>query len=140
MIRQPISRRTELLLGAASICFVVLFYSFLSYRQHQRNPRDTTMPTLGQFVEGWKFIATPKTAIKWNDPSDEKVLAKYSAPWRWGVFAYRKFDQIVSRIPLLTDFSASGKRLFSAVFVGVVLSFFIGIGMAVYRPIEAFCK
>ncbi len=59
MIRQPIAKQTRVILGISSICLIVLLYSWLSYRQHQRNPNDTTIPNLGQFVEGWKRIVTP---------------------------------------------------------------------------------
>ena len=60
MIRQPIAQRTRIILAISSICLLVLLYSWLSYRQHQRNENDTTIPNLGQFVEGWKRILTPE--------------------------------------------------------------------------------
>jgi len=41
-----------------SICVLVGTYSWLSYRQHQKNPKDTTIPNLSQFVEGWQKLTT----------------------------------------------------------------------------------
>jgi len=58
MIRQPIQKRNQILLGIMSICVLIGIYSCLSYRQHQKNPKDTTIPNLSQFIEGWKKLAT----------------------------------------------------------------------------------
>lgn len=58
MIRQPIRKPTYVVLGVASFCLLVLVYSFLSYRQHWKNPNDKTIPNLSQFVEGWQRLAT----------------------------------------------------------------------------------
>ena len=62
MIRQPIQKPAQILLGIASICLAVLLYAWLSHRQHQVNPRDTTIPNLSQFVEAWKQLARPDAA------------------------------------------------------------------------------
>jgi NitT/TauT family transport system permease protein len=56
MIRKPISRKAELFYMAISIAFLISFYSFLSYRQHARNVKDTTIPNLYQFIEGGKKL------------------------------------------------------------------------------------
>jgi NitT/TauT family transport system permease protein len=58
MIRQPISVPVKLLLGFTSIGLLVGFYAWLSHRQHQINPNDTTIPNYEQFVEGWKLITS----------------------------------------------------------------------------------
>jgi len=107
MIRKPISRRTEIIYMAISIAFLVGFYSFLSHRQHLRNPKDSTLPNLSQFIEGGK-----------------KLIGADSAGDYW----------------LIDDATATGIRLFSGLLVGIGLSFFIGLGMGVYPPIEALFK
>ena len=56
MIRQPIERRSQILLGVASVCLLVLLYAGLSHRQHRANPKDTTIPNLSQFVAGWRLL------------------------------------------------------------------------------------
>jgi len=53
MIRQPIELRTQVLLGVGAFFLLLLSYSWISYRAHQENPKDKTLPNLSQFVEGW---------------------------------------------------------------------------------------
>lgn len=57
MIRKPITKTYELILVAISIAVIIGFYSVLSYRQHQVNPSDTTIPNLYQFIAGWKNLS-----------------------------------------------------------------------------------
>lgn len=63
MIRKPINKSTEWILQIASIAVVIAGYSFMSWRQHEINPTDKTIPNLTQFIEGWKTLCVP-------DPSD----------------------------------------------------------------------
>lgn len=67
MIRQPIRRKTTLLLGAVSIAVLLGFYTFLSYRQHQKNPQDSTIPTWHQLADGIEKIVTehPRSGERW---------------------------------------------------------------------------
>ena len=70
MIRQTISKRSQILMGIAAIALLVMAYSYLSYRQHQFNSKDTTIPNLSQFVEGLKKITTRDRCGDvwlWND-------------------------------------------------------------------------
>ena len=106
MIRQPIERRTQLILGVISICLIVVLYGCLSYRQHRRNPRDTTIPNLGQFVEGWKRVLTP-------DPPREA----------WSV---QDLWPPTSRIWLVEDLGATYTRLFLGMLVGSLLALVLG--------------
>ena len=62
MIRQTISKRAQILTAIAAIALLVIAYSYLSYRQHQFNPKDTTIPNFSQLVEGAKKIVTPDFA------------------------------------------------------------------------------
>ncbi|MBI5387958.1 MAG: ABC transporter permease subunit [Verrucomicrobia bacterium] len=52
MIRRPIKQTTTLLLGLASVAVLLLAYTWLSHRQHQENPDDTTIPTWSQLADG----------------------------------------------------------------------------------------
>jgi NitT/TauT family transport system permease protein len=52
MIRRPIQRSTSLLLGILSLYLLVSGYTWLSYRQHQKVPDDTTIPTWSQMGQG----------------------------------------------------------------------------------------
>jgi NitT/TauT family transport system permease protein len=58
MIRSPIKRSTRLVLAIGSIAAIILLYSILSYRQHQINPTDTTIPNWKQFADGITKIVT----------------------------------------------------------------------------------
>jgi ABC-type nitrate/sulfonate/bicarbonate transport system permease component len=58
MIRQPISTRTKLVLGVVSICLVLVVYSVLSYRQYRVNPKQTVLPGVSQFFEGFRALTT----------------------------------------------------------------------------------
>jgi NitT/TauT family transport system permease protein len=59
MIRKPIARRWQVGLGVAAFVLLAACYTLLSYRQHARNPDDTTIPTWGQLAARLVQIATP---------------------------------------------------------------------------------
>ncbi|MEM7166941.1 MAG: ABC transporter permease subunit [Planctomycetota bacterium] len=52
MIRSPIRYRTRVILGVVGVLVVALAYTWLSYRQHQINPTDQTIPTWQQLAAG----------------------------------------------------------------------------------------
>ncbi len=52
MIRRPIKRPTAIILGVASLLLLLGTYTWLSHRQHQTNPDDTTIPTWSQLGKG----------------------------------------------------------------------------------------
>ena len=52
MIRRPIRMRQKVLLGVLAMLAIVGCYAVMSYRQHQANPLDTTMPNWSQLTEG----------------------------------------------------------------------------------------
>ena len=56
-IRQPISTTTRIVLGSLSVLLLVAGYAWLSHRQHQINPTDTTMPNWTQLQEGWHLLS-----------------------------------------------------------------------------------
>jgi len=60
MIRQPISTKWRVILGTLSILFLILGYAYLSYRQHVKNPEDTTIPNFSQLKEGVIKIVRPQ--------------------------------------------------------------------------------
>ncbi|MBL4845811.1 MAG: ABC transporter permease subunit [Planctomycetes bacterium] len=59
MIRSPIDFRWRAALGLASVVVLVAIYAGLSARQHQLNPKDTTMPGWSQLADGWGKMTTP---------------------------------------------------------------------------------
>ncbi len=56
MIRQPITKPTRVALGIGMIALVLVFYTFISYRQHNINPDDSTIPTWHQLSNGIQKI------------------------------------------------------------------------------------
>jgi len=58
-------------MGVLSVVFLIGAYSWLSHRQHIFNPKDTTIPNMQQFIEGWRKITTPEEFTGevwlWND-------------------------------------------------------------------------
>jgi NitT/TauT family transport system permease protein len=61
VIREPISRRRQVILAAASVLVLLIGYSVLSHNQHVANPHDTTIPGWSQMAAGfWKSL-TPNT-------------------------------------------------------------------------------
>lgn len=119
MIRQPISKRLQIGLGITSLLLVVVFYSVLSYRQHQRNPKDTTIPNLSQFVDGWRQIVIPNGGRTTWQASD-----------LWPPS---------SRVWLVQDVYATYGRLFLGMLAGVLLAFVVGLAMGCFTTAEAFC-
>lgn len=67
MIGQPISYRASIINHLLAIALLIGGYSYMSYRQHQFNPKDTTIPNASQFVEGFHKILTidPMTDETW---------------------------------------------------------------------------
>ena len=52
MIRRPIKRSTAIVLGILSLLLLFGSYTWMSHRQHQKNPDDTTIPTWSQIKAG----------------------------------------------------------------------------------------
>jgi NitT/TauT family transport system permease protein len=57
-------RPKRIVFGVIGIGILILLYSWLSYRQHQINPNDTTIPNLSQLIEGAEKIVTPQGSIR----------------------------------------------------------------------------
>ena len=118
MIRQPIGKRQQVVLGVVSFLLLVVLYSGLSYRQHRRNPKDTMIPDFSQFVEGWNRIVTPQ-------PAGETWAVRDAWPPR-------------SRVWLVADVWATYSRLFLGMLAGVLLAFFVGVAMGCFAQAESF--
>lgn len=67
MIRQPIKTRWTVLLGVISVLTLLMAYTAISYRQHRRNPDDTTIPSWSQLVEGVQKMVevNPRSGERW---------------------------------------------------------------------------
>ena len=124
-IKQPISRRTRVvcfILGIAGLC---AGYELLSYRQHQKNPNDTTIPNFGQLLEGFRMMTTPET--KEND-----LRAAFGQTEKEEGF----FDRF-TKTWLYQDFTHTYGRLFQGLLWGCMISIVVGILMGCYEWLEA---
>jgi NitT/TauT family transport system permease protein len=70
MIRRPIPRTTAILLGLLSLLLLFGGYTYLAYRQHVKNPEDTTIPTWKQLKQG------VVTAFEINKRSKERWIVE----------------------------------------------------------------
>jgi len=114
MIRQPISPTTKVILGLASVLCLIAGYAWLSHRLRVVNPKNTAMPNLTQFVEGWDRITrAPRN-------SEAIGLEAFRESWLW------------------EDLCATYGRLILGLATGVLLSLVIGIAMGCLTPVEAF--
>ncbi len=52
MVRQPIAPKWRIILGIVSVIIMVMGYTYLSHKQHQANPTDTTIPSWSQLADG----------------------------------------------------------------------------------------
>ena len=59
MIRRPITRSWAVVLGCLSVLLLLAGYTWVSHRQHQVNPDDTTIPNWSQLYEGVKKFTQP---------------------------------------------------------------------------------
>lgn len=56
-VRVPIARWLAVLWGVAAVVLVVSLYMTISGNVHEKNPNDTTVPTLTQMVDGFRNLA-----------------------------------------------------------------------------------
>lgn len=111
MIRQPISRQAHVVLGVVSFVVLLLAYTWLSHRQHQRNPRDRTIPNWSQLGEGVLRV------LNFDEPDSR--LSDFFTSWLW------------------IDAKATFTRHFSGLAIGVLSSIVIGLAMGCFAPLEA---
>ncbi len=70
MIRGPIKRSTRIILGLVSLLLLIGGYTWMSHRQHQNNPDDTTIPSWSQVGKGVVH------AVEVNKRSGERWLVE----------------------------------------------------------------
>jgi NitT/TauT family transport system permease protein len=127
-IRQSIGTRAKVGWGIAGIVVIVLLYSYLSYRQHQINPEDTTIPNFSQLLEGLKKVLTPPdNSINFLLGSKEEVPQNFLAH-----FVYQ-----VRHTWLWQDATATYGRLLKGLVWGCLLSVVLGVLMGCYASVAA---
>src|SRR5262245_37371115 len=89
MIRRPIQRSTALWLGVASLLALLGAYTWLSHRQHQKNPDDTTIPTWSQLRQGVAQMwgVNKRSGERWVVVDAKATAARFFAGVALGVSA-----------------------------------------------------
>lgn len=122
-IKEPISTKWAWFWGIFGIALLCGGYAWLSHRQHQKNPQDTTIPNFAQLVEGWRQVTTPKTnplkAAFGTDTGEESWWQQVQTTW------------------LYQDATATYWRLFTGLTLGCLLSIVIGVLMGCYPVVES---
>lgn len=88
VIRKPISKTTQVILGIISVLVLFAFYEYLSIRQHEQNPKDTTMPGIVDIYNGLLEITSPAKTPPHTIPLWEDVQAtgyRYTAGMMLGI-------------------------------------------------------
>lgn len=122
-IQRPIPRWLMISLGILGMAALVGGYEILSYRQHLRNPSDTTIPGFRQMWQGLVAMSTPpKNDLAAAFGMEEKP--KSSLAW-------------ITDTPLFRDVRATYGRLLIGLVIGSVASIFLGLVMGCWPIPEA---
>jgi NitT/TauT family transport system permease protein len=127
-IKQPISNRAKIIWGVAGVSVLVVGYSFLSYRQHQRNPDDTTLPNISQLAHGFMRTVTPPEEKSANDLRAAFGVEKQT----------KSFWQKVQSTWLYKDSAATYGRLIKGLVWGCMISIVLGTLMGCYEWLGSF--
>ena len=116
MIRRSIDHKTKILLGILSVIALIIAYTWLSHRQQQANPQDTTIPSWTQLKDGVIKSIEP------NKRSGERWLLVDST-----ATGYRLF--------LGLTYGITGSLL-----LGILMGCFPKIEAFFYPPLSVFAK
>jgi NitT/TauT family transport system permease protein len=115
VIRQPVSRRTKLILSAISIIVFMSIYTLMSIRQHNFNPDDTTIPS---------FLEMGKSFIQICNPD------RYGSIWLWEDVKATMFRQ----------FLGLGLAVVVAVSIGILMGCFQVVEAFILPLLSFFAK
>jgi NitT/TauT family transport system permease protein len=79
MIRRPIKQSTVVILGMLSLLLLIGAYTWMSHRQHQKNPTDTTIPTWSQLKDGvvQAFEVNKRSGERWVVVDAKATATRY---------------------------------------------------------------
>lgn len=141
-IKQPISYRRKVILGIIGITVLIAWYLVLSHRQHQRNPRDTTLPNMRQLAEGFRIATTPET----DDLKDIFKTEVKKESWVGDILALDPTGLLswigeildaATKTMLFKDSTATYGRLLHGLLWGCVISVVLGILMGCYESVAS---
>tara|TARA_Y100000034_G_scaffold103692_1_gene129533 strand:- start:9579 stop:10466 length:888 start_codon:yes stop_codon:yes gene_type:complete len=135
-IRRPITKKTRIGLGIASIIILTCCYSWLSWRQHEKNPADTSIPNASQLLEGFVKACTV------NTPTDGNPEGK---TWLWAYKDQKNFETGMMEEKftpswLYADVKATYGRFFKGVMLSIVLALLVGLTAGSFTRVDAFIR
>ena len=149
MIRQPITRKTRIGLGIASVLTMLLGYTILA-QLHQSKARREQQEIAIQKVEELASIEDPspdqsKDLEKWSRLAEQpdaidRTIPTWSMLYEDGLVraSTEQGNFKKKEIWILTDFAATAKRLIVGLVLGVLFSVVLGILMGCFDPVDAF--
>jgi len=135
-IRKPINKKTRFVLGFISILSCIGFYSVVSWRQHVKNPLDTTVPNFSQLIEGISEACTVNISSDYDHP-DRKFLWGYKQEINFGT---NKSEYKLVESWLYADFKATYGRFIKGVSLSIFLSIIVGMLAGSFPKLDAFIR
>jgi len=127
-IKQHLTTRSKIIWGVAGVSVLAVTYSWLSFRQHERNPDDTTIPTFSQLAHGFMRTVTPS-----SDDKENALRVAFGQPTQ-----EKTFWQKVQSTWLYQDSVATYGRLIKGLVWGCMLSIVLGTLMGCYEWLGSF--
>lgn len=143
MIRKPISARTRLLLGAASVVVLLAAYTLIAHLQHVRNPRDTTIPTWGQLARGVVRMcaASERSGERWITADAAATASRLGLGLGCGVLGAVILGVLMGCFPCIEAVLAPPLSLFAKMPPTAMLAVFfvlVGTGVEMYIAMIVF--
>ncbi len=134
MIGKTISKRASFACAAASVVVLLTAYSALSFVQHQKNPKDRTIPTWSQLWDGLVFLCEQPSDTQ-SDSSD-LLAAALSGTGMQDEYVARTRGFLEDRI-LWEASKATLGRLVGGLSSGLIGGVIVGILMGCFLKIDA---
>ena len=143
MIRQPISSRWRIVLGIAAVVVLLAGYTWLSHRQKQSNPDDTTVPSWSQLGDGVKRAAEAhrRTGERWLLVDAKATGARLLAGMLCGVGGAIIVGLLMGCFPVVESVLAPPLTLFAKVPGTAAMAVFfvlVGTGFSMFVAMIAF--
>jgi len=142
MISRPISRTKQVVLSALSVLLLLVGYTWISHRQHQVNPDDTTIPSWSQLADGAvKFTQLDRKGKRWLVEDSFATGKRLAAGISLGVVFGFIIGMSMGCVPTLEAFLQPPISLLAKVPQTAALAVyfvFFGTGMEMYVAMIAF--
>lgn len=142
MISRRISRARQIVLSTLSVLLLVLGYTWISHRQHQVNPEDTTIPNWSQLAEGVvKFTQPDRKGQRWLVEDSLATAKRLAAGISLGIFFGFMIGMSMGCITSLEAFLQPPISLLAKVPQTAALAVyfvFFGTGMEMYVAMISF--